>query len=128
MKTIQKTLLATVSLIMSIAILSGCTRSLLWVGNETSRHISASYTSYDGPKYKTIRLKKDDILAMEYKSEVKKGALTLRIKDPDKKVIAELESNTTGTKEIKAEMNGNYRLEIIGDETSGSFNIKWEVK
>ena len=49
------------------------------------------------------------------------------ILDSSNDLVAELETNISGTREINSDKNQKYRLVIRGTQTKGNFNVNWEI-
>jgi len=96
-------------------------------GSNVGRKIKGSYQFFDGTKIKVISAKEGKTIVVNFASEVKEGELTMGILDSTNALVAELETNTTGTREINSDKNQKYRLVIRGTQTKGSFNVNWEI-
>ena len=78
--------------------------------SNVGKKIKGSYQFFDGTKIKVIN--------------AKEGKTIL---DSSNDLVAELQTNTTGIKEINSDKNQKYRLVIRGTQTKGSFNVNWEI-
>jgi hypothetical protein len=96
-------------------------------GSNVGRKIKGTYQFFDGTKIKLISAKEGKTIAINFASEVQEGELTMSILDSSNNLVAELATNTTGTKEINNDKNQKYRLVIRGTQTKGSFNVNWEI-
>ena len=97
-------------------------------GSSVGRKIKGSYQFFDGTKIKVISAKEGKTIVINFASEVQEGELTMSILlDSSNDLVAELETNTTGIKEINSDKNQKYRLVIRGMQTKGSFNVNWEI-
>ena len=96
-------------------------------GSSVGRKIKGSYQFFDGTKIKVISAKEGKTIVINFASEVQEGELTMSILDPSNDLVAELQTNTTGIKEINSDKNQKYRLVIRGTQTKGSFNVNWEI-
>jgi len=96
-------------------------------GSNVGRKIKGSYQFFDGIKIKVINAKEGKTIVINFASEVQEGELTMSILDSSNDLVAELQTNTTGTKEIDSDKNQKYRLVIRGTQTKGSFNVNWEM-
>ena len=96
-------------------------------GSNVGRKIKGTYQFFDGTKIKLISAKEGKTITINFASEVKEGELTMSILDSSNDLVAELETNTTGIKEINSDKNQKYRLVIRGTQTKGSFNVNWEI-
>ena len=96
-------------------------------GSSVGRKIKGSYQFFNGTKIKVINAKEGKTIVINFASEVQQGELTMSILDPSNDLVAELQTNTTGIKEINSDKNQKYRLVIRGMQTKGSFNVNWEI-
>ena len=96
-------------------------------GSNVGRKIKGTYQFFEGTKIKLISAKEGKTIVINFASEVKEGELTMSILDSSNDLVAELETNTTGTREINSDKNQKYRLVIRGIQTKGSFNVNWEI-
>jgi hypothetical protein len=67
------------------------------------------------------------VTAINFASEAKEGELVMSILDSSNDLVAELETNISGTREINSDKNQKYRLVIRGTQTKGNFNVNWEI-
>ena len=96
-------------------------------GSNVGRKIKGSYQFFDGTKIKVISTTEGKTIVINFASEVKEGELTMSILDSSNDLVAELETNTIGTRQINSDKNQKYRLVIRGTQTKGSFNVNWET-
>ena len=96
-------------------------------GSSVGRKIKGSYQFFNGTKIKLISAKEGKTIVINFASEVQEGELTMNILDSSNDLVAELQTNTTGIKEINSDKNQKYRLVIRGTQTKGSFNVNWEI-
>jgi hypothetical protein len=115
-------------LLLVLLCLGGCEASVGYIGSKTSNRITASYYLFSGTKTATIDVVAGKNLLVNYASQVKQGELTIKLFDSEKKLIAEMETNTTGTKTIKTPVSEKYELNITGSNTEGGFTVDWEIK
>lgn len=115
---------------LSLVILTGCDNNiaLLYSGSNIGNKINGSYKLFTGTRSKTINIEKGKTILIDYSSEVNKGELTMKIFDSDEKVALELDTNTSGSKELKSKNGGKYELIITGSKSDGNFSIKWDEK
>jgi len=67
------------------------------------------------------------VTVSNFASEAKEGELVMSILDSSNDLVAELETNISGTREINSDKNQKYRLVIRGTQTKGNFNVNWEI-
>jgi hypothetical protein len=96
-------------------------------GNEANR-IYGRYMYFNDTDTRTISAKTGQIITFTYVSAVTSGELAIKVWDGNKSLAAELETNTSGTKDVAAVQIDNYTLEITGKETKGSYDVRWEIK
>lgn len=119
-------LVATITL-FSLLLISCTDIEVGYVGSNTGNQINGTYKYFDGVKSKVINAEAGNTIDISYSSEVNKGELSLKVLDSSHKTIAELEPNTTGTKEIKVSQDEKYELIIKGSGTEGNFKVEWEI-
>jgi hypothetical protein len=128
---LKKSIIISLVLVLLTSFLTtGCDSNIqiLHVGSNFGNKISSSHIYFTGTQTKSINAEKGKTIVLDYSSEVKKGTLSLKIFDPDKKEVLELETNEAGTKELKVEKDGKYKLIIKGSKTDGNYKVKWVVK
>jgi len=108
--------------------LTGCGKRVMFAETNFPEHTKASYKLFSDTESKRIKADKGEIIHLEYASEVEKGSLSILLYDPDGNLIADLETNAEGMKDVTASESGKYKLNITGVDAKGSFNIKWKVK
>jgi archaellum biogenesis ATPase FlaH len=96
-------------------------------GSSVGKKIDGYYQFFDGTKIKTIRAKEGKTIIINFTSAVQEGELIISILDSSNDLVANLETNTTGIKEINSDKNQKYRLVIKGTQTKGSFNVNWKI-
>ena len=96
-------------------------------GSSVGKKIDGYYQFFDGTKIKTIRAKEGKTIIINFTSSVQEGELIISILDSSNDLVANLETNTTGIKEINSDKNQKYRLVIKGTQTKGSFNVNWKI-
>lgn len=111
-----------------ILMLTACDRSILWVGSNMGSNMQASYKLFTGNEVKQIKAQSGETMIIDYQSKVKKGDLSIKLYDPDDTLIKEFATNETGVAEIKADKEGKYKIEVIGEDTSGSFKVDYKIE
>jgi hypothetical protein len=107
---------------------TGCTKKVMWVGNNLPGHMTASYKYFSGVDTGRINAEPGEIIIIKYSSEVKEGELTITITNKKGESIEEIPVDEEGIVEIPIEDEGKYRIRIEGKDTKGSFDLKWESK
>ena len=130
--------LAVGALLLMTSLLVGCGSSTVkvgWVGSSGPGHMGYSYTmgyrytTFDGVERKTFRPEAGQTITFDYDVTVEKGALLLKVVDPDGESIWEetFRKNTADTVTLTASQNGLHTVCIEGQATGGSFDISWSV-
>ena len=112
-----------------VTLLSACTRQVGWVGLNYLNTFDVSYQLFDGRKVERIQIDAGDNFDLTYDVEVDDGSLRLELIDPDREKVWEasfLEDNED-LMSFRAEKSGRYTLWIIGDQTEGGFELRWET-
>jgi major membrane immunogen (membrane-anchored lipoprotein) len=125
----MKKFIITFALVLTI-LLSGCTRQVGWVGLNYGNIFDVSYHFFDGIKIEKIQANAGDTFNLTYDIEVDDGALRLELLDPDRELVWEasfLEDNEEALT-FQVEKSGRYTLRIIGDQTKGGFELRWDIK
>ncbi len=116
--------------LLTLVVFTGCDNSIavLNIGSSAGNQMHYTYKLFTGTKTKKISVEKGKTIVIDYSSEVKKGELTLKVFDPDKNVVLELEKNKSENKELKVEKDGEYKFVITGKKADGNISVKWDVK
>jgi hypothetical protein len=124
----MKKFLGLLLLLISLT-LPACTRKVGWVETNIGNTFSARYRLFDGMQTDIIRLETGESVILAYDIEVLEGSVTLQITDPNRDHVWESKftQNEKGELEFTSEMDGRYQINIIGEETEGSFDLQWEI-
>lgn len=116
-----------VALVM-IFTLTSCSRQVGWVGLNYGNMIDVSYQLFDGKKVERIQIDAGDTFTLMYDIEVDDGSLKLQLNDPDRQQVWEATflDDTEDVLTFRAESSGRYTLNILGDQTKGGFELRWE--
>lgn len=123
-------------LLISMTALVGCSnaRSSIRIGwvsiNSGADQKVARYATFTGRESALVRLTPGQTLNLDYVTEVNKGALSIAVLNPNNQVIWEvfLEAGRNDSVELNAEQGGTYELVIEGQNTSGRFDVSWDVE
>ncbi len=118
-----------ITTIALFALLSACTRQVGWVGMNYDNTYSATYQLFDGKQTESIKIDAGDKFSLSYEVDVDDGALTLQMVTPEKEVVWEaafLQDNAD-IFSFSPEESGRYTLNILGDNTQGGFDLKWNI-
>jgi len=130
---LRKTTLIRFSVFVLLLLLTaGCSSSSLKIGwRETSTlsHKMAKYESFSGTEPYSICTKAGDNLDLNYRLEVTKGNLQLKLEDPAEQVVweKEFQQDMDGSYQQTNTERGCYRLLVIGNQTGGSYDIDWSL-
>lgn len=111
-----------------VIVITGCDRRLLYIGTNDTNEIKATFKLFSGNEGRNIKLKQEDILNIKYTSEVTSGKLLIQLFDPEGKLVNDFKTNASDDVEVKAEQSGYYRIKVIGEDASGSFDVSFSVK
>lgn len=126
----RKWILPGILALMIIMLLAACDKRVVFVGSssDTNNQIKASYSLFTGTDEKKVNLKSGETLAVDYRSEVAKGDLTIKLYDPDNQLLKALSTNKSGNEKIEADKAGTYRFEITGSSAKGSYEITYKIE
>ena len=112
-----------------LLLLSSCTRKVGWIGIDIGNKFNAHYQFFDGNQISTLQLDAGETLKLKFELEIINGALTLQMLDPNKNTIWEKRflEDASGNVEITPDIDGRYRLNVIGEETQGGFDLQWDI-
>jgi len=115
--------------LITLALLTSCTRKVKWVEMNIGDTFKASYQYFNGREVEFIKLDSGETFILSYDVVVEDGSLTLEWENPDEDLIWKetFLENDQGTFEFTSETDGRYRLIVVGDETRGEFNFSWEI-
>ena len=124
----KKTMIGLTLLVM--ALMSACTRQVGWVGMNYGNVYNASYILFDGKQTETLNLKTGETLNLAYHVSIDSGALTFQLIDPDRRIEweASFRDNIKDFLSYPVDSSGRYTLRLIGDETSGKIDLRWEIE
>jgi len=108
--------------------LIGCTSSISYYSYDLPGHNKMGFSYLNGTQSEAIKAKKGQTIVLNYETKVTKGDLSINMYDPDKKDVAQIETNSIGTKEILAKKDGIYHMKIYAKKARGNYNLKWKVK
>jgi hypothetical protein len=116
--------------LLVLALMSACTRQVGWVGMNYGNVYNASYILFDGKQTETLNLKAGETLNLAYHVSIDSGALTFQLIDPDRRIEweASFRDNIKDFLSYPVDSSGRYTLRLIGDETSGKIDLRWEIE
>ena len=91
--------------------------------------LSYSFEKFTGEEIGYIKAESEEILILEYVTEIEKGAIVIHVEDPDQQIIWEafLQKNAEGTIQLSLREEGIYRIIVIGNNSGGSFHVSWTL-
>lgn len=111
-------------------LLGACTRQKGWVGMNYGNMIDVSYQFFDGKTDEKVQVDAGDSFYLTYDIKVDNGELHLELIDPDRELVWEasfLEDNQDEMR-FRAVKSGRYLLRMIGHQTKGGFELRWETR
>lgn len=115
-----------------ILFLVGCSggsyKSTNSIENNTKNSMEMSYSSFDGHKFNSIKLKEGDQLNLNIEIVTKEGDLKITLVDKNDNELFKIENpKELIRKTIKIEKDSTYKLKVEGKH-KGSYKITWNVK
>jgi hypothetical protein len=98
-----------------------------FAGTNVPGHMAANYHYLDDTTESHITAGAGETIVLDYELHTEEGQLRLSIRDPRGERLMRLEGNEAGRAEIEAPFDGTYRLIIHGEETRGSYDLRWHV-
>jgi hypothetical protein len=97
-----------------------------WTSSLQSTEYSAAYATYNGTTSVPINIRESRV-SFTYQVEVSKGSLSITLQDPQGEGVwtARLNANATGGRVLSTPRTGSYTLVVGGQNTGGSFDIRW---
>lgn len=124
-------LLAAIALpIVIISLVNGEFQSNLrigFVGSNYGDHMNYSYTRFNGREVNRVNVDGSDVLILQYDVNVELGSLELRVLDDLDEVIwhERYEQAINDQAQIDVTGSDRVRLEVIGHDTEGHFDLSW---
>ncbi len=120
------------SLALGMGLYAGADRGGLrigWVEITGLARKRCTYRYFSGREIQRFRVDAGETVELDYEVEVEKGALTIRIEDPDNDQVWQkrMSEDDEGIFEFVAEKPGTYTIVVLGDGTRGSFEIEWDI-
>jgi len=117
-------------ILITVALLTSCTRQIGWVGLNYGNTFDFSYQFFDGKETERIEMAAGDTFRLSYDIEVNDGALNLELIDPDRDVVWQMtfREDVNDVFEFIPETGGRYTLNVIGDGTNGGVELRWKIK
>lgn len=127
MKKIVSASFILVVLISTATFFSGCTTKIGWIATELPGHYKASYISFTGTKTAVFNADKGQTVNVHYQSSNKNGELSIAILDSQGNKLLDIPINTEGSKELKINQKGKYKIIIQAKAAKGNYDIQWEI-
>jgi hypothetical protein len=110
---------------------SGCVTSsssvrVGWVSSVSSHEYSASYATWNGNTSLPIAVQENQV-TFSYHVRIDKGALSIKVQDPEGRGLWKATLNQSGVANriVSTPRAGSYTLRVQGQDTGGSFDIRW---
>lgn len=100
-----------------------------WVGSSLPGEITYRYQTFNGVETGRANVEQGDTIDLTYQAEVTKGTLAIQLQAPDGSIVWEeiLRETGAGSANWTADQNGTYHVRIQGDQTGGSFDVRWSM-
>lgn len=117
---------------LMILFLVGCSggsyKSTNSIENNTNNSMEMSYSSFEGHKFNSFKLKEGDELNLNIEVITKEGTLKISLVDKNDNELFKIENPKESVKKvIKIEKDSTYKLKVEGKH-KGSYKITWNVK
>ena len=99
--------------------------TFLSFSNNSSNRLKCSYKYFNGTDTKSINLKKNESINIDYTSTVTKGNLKILVLDTNGETIKALDSNISSLETINAKEDETIKIRVEGHNTKGSYDIHW---
>lgn len=107
---------------------AGSYKTKMSVENNTPKRMQMSYSSFEGYKYTSIKLKKGDELTLNVNVTTEKGNLKISVLDEDDTELFKTENPKEEiTKTIKIDKDADYKIKVEGKH-KGKYKITWDTK
>jgi hypothetical protein len=123
--------LTTVLVGAALLLSSSCVTSvssirLGWTSSLSSHEYSATYATWNGNTSVPIAVQEKQV-TFSYRVRIDKGGLSIKVQDPQGKTLwqATLHHTDVGGSMVSTPTTGSYRLVVEGQNTGGSFDIRW---
>lgn len=98
-----------------------------FAGIHVPGHMEARYRYLDDTIDSQITVDEGDTIVLEYELHTAEGQLVLEILAPNGDRLMRMEGNEEGRAEIEAPFGGTYQMTVQGNETRGSYDLRWHV-
>jgi predicted RecA/RadA family phage recombinase len=88
----------------------------------------AHYERFSGNLDRKVSLDEGDRLTVVYDSRVESGQLQLAIVGPGDEVAVDIPEGESGETTLDAKAEGNFHIQVTGDDTKGEFSLEWTVE
>jgi hypothetical protein len=97
-----------------------------WTSSVSSHQYTANYATWNGDTSLPIAVQEKQVM-FSYRVRIDKGALTIKVQDPQGKTVWEttLHQTEVGNRILSTPRTGSYKLVVEGQSTGGSFDIRW---
>lgn len=90
----------------------------------------ANYATFTGRKSDTFQADAGQRLDLEYKTQVDRGTLKILVENPADEVVwqVSLQEGQSDSVQVPLEQDGRYTMRIVGEGTSGSWHLQWNIQ
>ncbi|MCM1990010.1 hypothetical protein [Oceanirhabdus seepicola] len=114
-------------IICLIFVITGCSTRVMSFSSESSSSMKSSYHKFSGSESKRINCKTGYEVKVSCTTEVEEGSLTVTlIEKGNDDPIYTFKNNEDDSYTFTAEKGEKYYVKIIGDDTKGSYDIKFD--
>jgi hypothetical protein len=101
-----------------------------WIGSQTKNQIAYSYSRFQGAETTRLYVEEGQELILSSEVKVTDGSIHLRVVGPKGMTVWEetLQETREKTIGLPIKHTGHYTIVIEGIDTSGNFNVHWEIK
>jgi len=112
--------------------LTGCQQSEYrqqMSGSNWGNRVEYSYQTFSGVEYNRLQAESGRVIFVDYAAKVTRGMLSMEIRDPVENLLwnVELVGDASDHVELPANLDGEYVLKIIGQDTGGAYSVQWGV-
>lgn len=99
------------------------------IGNETNNSMKMSYSKFSGTKFKSLKLKSEDVLQLNINVSTTSGILSIYVLNEDGTEVYNVDNPKIPlSKKINISKDGTYKIKLTANNHSGDYNIDWNVK
>lgn len=121
-------LINTLMILFLVGCSGGSYKSINSIESNTNNSMEMSYSSFDGHKFNSIKLRQGDELNLNIEVITKEGTLKITLVDKNDNELFKVENPKEPiNKTIKIEKDSTYKIKVEGKH-KGSYKISWDIK